>query len=738
MKRNKSMKNLKIKIFIVTILILLTTTSSILAAEIKNDDNTVIRTYFFERPQLNQLIIGDTVYDQITLSDTSGNSRSGEPDLPVFGAKILLPQGAKITDLRIIPGEKIFLGSDYNIIPGRSPVKLSENYPHSKPVKDESIYTSEKAFPEILHQEIGIYSFRGYEILILTLYPVQYKPINGELYYFKDLKVIVTTEKTEIINPLFRNSDTDYNDLIKKIDNPSTVESYTVTANSPVSSDNYDLLILTTEDLKDNFEPLKNKHDMQNILTEIKTLDDISLFPNSMTPEDIRDFIKEEYSNNGIEYVLIGGDDDIVPAKDLWVSAWPGGDTTYMPSDLYYACLDGTYNYDEDNQWGEPYDGEEGADVDLIAEVYLGRACVSSSSEVDNFVDKTISYIDYGGYSDGDVLMVGELLWTDPITWGGNYMDQMINGSTVNYNTIGIPSSVYNIETLYDRDWVNNDWPKSEVINQINSGSKIINHLGHSSYNYNMKLDNDDVSSLTNSNPNFIYSQGCMAGGFDNGDCIAEYFTVKTDYAAFGVIMNARYGWGVKGGTDGASQRFHRQFWDAVFGEYIAEIGKANHDSKEDNLNLINRDCMRWCYYQTNLLGDPTLTFYTSDNNEPNKPNRPSGETFGSVNKHYTFSTSSTDEDNDELYYKWDFGDGTFSEWLGPYNSGQEIEVTYKWSKIGIYQVKVKARDEHRAESDWSESLSLILPVFNQFPLLNLFFELLEKFFPRIFSLFTI
>ena len=55
--------------------------------------------------------------------------------------------------------------------------------------------------------------------------------------------------------------------------------------------------------------------------------------------------------------------------------------------------------------------------------------------------------------------------------------------------------------------------------------------------------------------------------------------------------MNARYGWGVKGGTDGASQRFHRQFWDAVFGEYIAEIGKANHDSKEDNLNLINRDC---------------------------------------------------------------------------------------------------------------------------------------------------
>ena len=113
--------------------------------------------------------------------------------------------------------------------------------------------------------------------------------------------------------------------------------------------------------------------------------------------------------------------------------------------------------------------------------------------------------------------------------------------------------------------------------------------------------------SLSNSDPHFVYSQGCMSGGFDHGDCIAEYFTIKTDNAAFAVIMNARYGWGVRGSTDGASQRYHRQFWDAIFGEEILEIGKANHDSKEDNINRIRQPCMRWCYYQTNLFGDPTL-----------------------------------------------------------------------------------------------------------------------------------
>ena len=29
-----------------------------------------------------------------------------------------------------------------------------------------------------------------------------------------------------------------------------------------------------------------------------------------------------------------------------------------MPADLYYACLDGPYNYDGDGNWGEPHDGK--------------------------------------------------------------------------------------------------------------------------------------------------------------------------------------------------------------------------------------------------------------------------------------------------------------------------------------------------------------------------------------------
>jgi len=713
------------------------TAFSVLAvADNNNGHDQITKTYPFEVPCIQQVTINDANYDRIVMQNSPGNGNPGEYNLPAHGVYLLLNQGVEITDIEVVPGERVFLGSGFNVELVKEPVALSNIDSDSLNIHNELVDRSGDPYPDTLYTRIGTYSFRGYEILVLLLHPVQYISESGTLYYFRDMTVSIKTVENNQRNMLFRNLEKDEIEAKKKVDNPLAIHSYTENTVHPLSSDTYDLLILTTDELKDSFEPLKDAHDATGIATEIKTLRDVSLFPGFVTPKDIRDFVRDEYRKSGIEYVLIGGDDDIVPAQELWVQAWNNGETTFMPSDLYYACLDGPYNYDDDDKWGEPNDGKNGQDVDLIAEVYVGRACVDDVAEVNNFVDKTIAYMDTGGYSNGNTLMVGEHLWSGPDTWGGDYMDELIDGSSANmYTTVGIPSSDYTIDTLYDRDWPGNDWPTSQIISRINNGVRIINHLGHSSYGYNMKMINDDVSFLTNNEPCFIYSQGCMAGGFDDGDCIAEYFTVKTDNAAFAVIMNARYGWGVVGSTDGSSQRFHRQFWDAVFGENIPEIGKANQDSKEDILSRLYYPCMRWCYYQLNLFGDPTLAFYNNENNPPNKPARPTGVKKGKVGEEYNFSTSTSDQDGDMIYYKWDWGDGTFSDWFGPFNSGEEVSVTHQWSRLGIYNVKVKARDEHRDESDWSDPLSIIMPVYQNIPLLNLVFEFLEKYFPQIYSL---
>ncbi len=714
MNKNTKLITRSLKPYFITMILLLVPLSMCAPASSFPTDGTIHTTYSFQRPLMETIDIEGTVYDRVLLADCSPAGNTGEPMVPSKGAYILLPPKSKVSNIYIKSGEKIALGTEFTIEPTSKPIPLSQAIYPSVPTPDATIYNSNAFYPGTLYTEVGTYRFRGYNLLVLLLHPIQYNPVTGELFYYRNLEVLIETISDDNSVDLFRGLEKDKMEVMKKVDNPEISERYHEKNAKPSSrNEDHDLLIITTDSLKDGFEPLKQAHDATGIDTVIKTLTDIG----SSNLEDIRGYIRDAYMNWEIDYVLIGGDDNIIPDPWLWVFGLDENTTpydTYMPSDLYYACLDGPYNYDGDNKWGEPTDGENGGDVDLIADVYVGRACVGNAAEVDNFVTKTVAYInkDPGDVYLTEVCLAGEYMGEYGIaTWGGNYMDQLIDGSTDDgYTTVGIPSSEYTITTLYDRDWPGNYWPTSEIITTINNGVHIINHLGHASYGYDMKMDNYDVNTLSNDKLCFVYSQGCMAGGFDDDDCIAEYFTVKTDHAAFAVIMNARYGWFWSYSTDGDSQRFHRQFWDAVFGENMPEIGKANHDSKEDNLHIIGRSCIRWVYYETNLFGDPSLSFYeTGVNDPPETPRKPSEK----PGEQYTYTTDTTDPDGDQVSYMWDWGDGTNSGWIGPYDSGATCEVSHSWTEPGDYEIQVKARDIYGGTSDWSEPLmvNIKLPI---------------------------
>ena len=735
--RTPSITFLPTKTLLITIILILMTLPQIPLTASNTNEYDIQLTYTFEQPTIQQITIDGTTYDRITQENTEGTGNPGDPKLPQHGAQILLPPTTTIEKIDITAENKIYLGSNYHIEPVGTPTILSDKKPTTSSLTPNPlIYTSEKPYPQQQYEYIGTQNFRGYQIAILSLNPIQYIPKTGELYYYQQITIQIKTKQTTQNNPLFRNTEQDYTAVQTKIDNPTQLTTYHPTQTFPTNRNAYDLLILTTDEYSTTFESLKEKHDQDGILTEIKTITEIAILNQTLTPQDIRNFIRNEYLTNDITYLIIGGEHDIIPAQLLWVQAWSGGDTTTMPSDLYYQCLDGTYNYDQDSLWGEPTDGDNGGDVDLLAEIYIGRASVGSIQEATNFVDKTITFLESDGLDNCSVLMVGEFLWPDPDTFGGDYMDELIDGCNENlYTTVGIPSSQYTIEKLYDRDWPGSDWPPNQIIDYINNGIPIINHLGHSSDHYNMKMDNNDVNQLQNNDLCFIYSQGCSAGAFDDSDCIAEHFTIKTSHAAFAGIWNARYGWGIVGGTDGANQRFHRQFWDAVFGEEIQPLGMANQDSKEDNIHILYKSCIRWCYYELNLFGDPTLILFTDSNSPPETPDRPSGVEQGKVGEEYIFNTVTTDAESDELYYKWNFGNGNFSEWIGPFNSGEQANVTYKWPKRGTYEVRVKARDQHRAESPWSDPLAVKMPLNVELPFLQLFIDILVKYFPLISSL---
>jgi len=102
---------------------------------------------------------------------------------------------------------------------------------------------------------------------------------------------------------------------------------------------------------------------------------------------------------------------------------------------------------------------------------------------------------------------------------------------------------------------------------------------------------------------------------------------------------------------------------------------------------------------------DTTWVNIRDYNNQPYDPAKPSGPIICKKGKNYDYSTSTTDPNGDSVYYKWDWGDGTYSDWLGPYNSGQTFVICNNWSQWGLYKVRVKAKDVYGGEGNWSDML---------------------------------
>lgn len=122
-------------------------------------------------------------------------------------------------------------------------------------------------------------------------------------------------------------------------------------------------------------------------------------------------------------------------------------------------------------------------------------------------------------------------------------------------------------------------------------------------------------------------------------------------------------------------------------------------------------------------------------NTPPDKPDKPSGENQGKAGVEYTYSTSATDPQDNQVYYLWDWGDGNTSGWLGLYDSGEAVTAKYTWAAEGDYEIKVKTRDRDGAESEWSDPLPIEIPRNKAFDFnFNLLDWLLERF-PNAFPL---
>ena len=518
----------------------------------------------------------------------------GAPMLPVKTCRLFIPANERVVQTEIGYGALRTMEGTYVIQHATTPRPLSYKGPFNIDPPNPDIYEKNELFPSSIHKTRKPQFLRGEQIISVDVMPVVYNPVQGQLKYYEELVVKIKTEKRkkpDWVMP-FRNSPQDRKSILRTIENDvdflkthpgsgqeEIADSASIGEGSSPMGDSREYVVITTADLTGAFETLINYRASApggGYTTYIEDIADIeAAYPGVDLAEKVRNFVKDMYANYGTQYVVLGGDCDgppgeqVIPTRGCYAEVNGYADDN-IPSDLYFGCLDGTWNADGDDVWGESDDGEGGGDIDWESEVYVGRIPADNESEATNQINKIIAF--ETSERPDKTLLVGEQLDSDP-TWGGDRMDWVHSYMDSTPKT-----------ELYDRDWENHNWPKSQLLTYINSNEHYwVNHLGHSNVTYNMKLSTGDVTSMTNSAYVFVYTQGCYSGSIDGRyssgtysgtDCFGESITnAYGNRGAFAYIGNSRYGWAEPGTTDGVSQLFDRQFFDAIFGEGITAIG---------------------------------------------------------------------------------------------------------------------------------------------------------------------
>ncbi|MDY0151142.1 MAG: C25 family cysteine peptidase [Candidatus Cloacimonas sp.] len=559
-------------------------------------------------------------YTSVRLDNAQSWGEAGNPDLPWFGVKLLLPVGSEADKIVVSRKAPITYKLSAPISPIQKPYPFSHKILEAPSLPNESIYASVQAYPATPDNGLITAFLSGNPIAFSAVSPFEYYPAQNELVFYQQISVDISysaTSKAQAALRFLKQDAFTAKRLRQSVDNAGAIS---ISRTIPTG---VEYLIVADAAKLANWVPLQNLYESRGMTVMIKSMTEIIASSTGADTQDkLRNYISTFYAVNPLRYVLLAGDTDVIPHRGFYVNMGSSSEMDAdIPADMYYSCLDGNWNTDGDANWGEMYE------ADLAPELAISRICYNSDTEIANQINKIMSYQIAPVESEiKTAFMAGEWLWDGP-TWAGDYMDEMLGGSSANgYTTVGIPSS-WNVTTLYDRTYGAADsWGANQIRPILSQGANLVNHLGHSNTTYTMRLSNNQVSASTITNDgsahnySIYFTQGCYSGAFDNrdtepgsytSDCISEKMT-SIATAAAGMIAHSRYGWGSEGSTDGPSQYFHRQYMDAIFGEHINELGYTLVDSKIDNIPYMNsQPVMYWVAYETNLFGCPAMMIWS-------------------------------------------------------------------------------------------------------------------------------
>lgn len=566
------------------------------------------------------------------------------PQLPGMSVTLLVPADLLIGDIEIVPISTRRITAPATMATGR------------QLVSSEDVATGQVLFavqgdsyPDRWGYFGGASSSRGYRLLSFTLFPV--RAIRTGDGAWSEIEVLEEYEVRILPTPVVVNTP----DRVERqrlvpgerariekqlsgvVANPEALAGYVRAdgaavpaassektphlGDSPVS-----YLVITNQDMAPAFEALAEHRRAGGLPSAVVTVEWIlaNYRHGADLQETIRSFIREAYERWGTEYVLLAGDTDVIPARYATSTFYPPGGHTEIPADMYYACLDGNWNADGDNVFGEPAVSPTNFvdDVDMASDIFLGRAPVSLPLEAANFVSKVIGYEkeSAGSQWPNRVLLAAEVLfWTEA---GGISLDGAMFAESLATNLIAPHSSMETTRMYESFDLLDGFgqpvYPgsvresRAAVIDSLNTGHYgIFDQIGHGFF-FNMSMGDanftvSDADNLQNGgHPFLIYALNCASAAFDY-NCLMERFVQNDGGGSVASIGASRAAFPY------TSNDFQYEFFRLLFEDGVTRIGDLIEQSKLPWLSLAySNSFTRWTYFNYTMLGDPAMKIWTA------------------------------------------------------------------------------------------------------------------------------
>ncbi|NHJ14856.1 MAG: hypothetical protein EAX95_14340 [Candidatus Thorarchaeota archaeon] len=522
-------------------------------------------------------------YQAIAIPEMQINNQYGEPALPYRSIFFSIPDGIGLSGLSASSNEVVTLRG-LNVIPGPRPLAVAE-----QPLGYEEVYASPLSyaanhFSPIDQVPYQIANYGKEQVLLLRVYPLQYNPLDRQGRLTTQMEIEIDFSGP-ITSDLF-------------VENPD--------APSPTPSAGEDYVIIADASFSDSLQHFIDWKTSLGFNVSLMTVQNIlSGYSGRDDPEKVRNFIKDAYLTNESVYFFLVGDGDVVPVREVEdpYNAGQGLDNGTEPTDFYYECLDGDWDQDADNVFGEYED-----DVDLFPEVMVGRIPVQTpaeSREVCASLIRLESDPVPGEWMDNFILLANDCFG---IPGDGPSMVEGYLNQQFLYN------SFFDVTRLISTD---GSLSSTAVVDAINNGAMIVDFFDHGAYNvWSGALSTTDASNLQNGNMSlFAFAMACETAAFDyeaGEPTIAEAFFRNSDGGASIYIGATRIAWAGYHCFDGFHHRFWHNFLPDAISEKIASPKAAFHAALYEMATVFDTSVYSTLetIYQAIYFGDPAMNLY--------------------------------------------------------------------------------------------------------------------------------